>query len=67
MNVGGYLNILGVSEKSILFPKEITWPIKLSQLLTACVETTQNSMFNVTIFLFTQPLRSGRIWHKVNF
>ena len=25
------------------------------------------SVFVVNLILFTQPLRSGRIWHKVNF
>ena len=27
----------------------------------------RNNILRYTLVVFTQPLRSGRIWHKVNF
>ena len=37
-------------------------------IITYLVERyIQNVRFKCRMILFTQPLRSGRIWHKVNF
>ena len=36
-------------------------------LATIIVNILLNSIHKGYIILFTQPLRSGKIWHKVNF
>ena len=53
--------------RGICFYKEVL--LRLSVFVTASLLLCRCDAVDddITIIIFTQPLRSGRIWHKVNF
>ena len=66
------LCILECAEKKNCKIKETNWYLRVDMLMNFSsviyhLILTSSPSYELNIIIFTQPLRLGRIWHKVNF